>query len=496
MLRLLADADQAHRLVVEQERRVDEGVVRRRTADDAALDADLLVQRRHLGRGVQDDRLTRAHGIAADTDLQAVGARFGVEALAVVEQERIGNPLALCVEQGDADDVGPEHVANLLADEVDHRLQVELTRESLLDAVDHRQLGVALLRFLEQPLRLVEQPGVLERDAHTRSHRREKTGIGRVEGVLVLVVLHDDATEQAVAADDRHGHARQARVGSRDDADAQRVRLGPRVDDERLALLESPHHRALGPYRVRFGVDADAVFVFVQVVDPAGLRVAPSDADVSGAKNVAQFVADKIDDRLKVQLRSHPLLDAVDHRQLRVALLGLLEEVLRLLELADIPQSQAHACADGLDHADGGRVEGVFALIVVERDDADESFADREGHGDRTQRRVRAGLRTEAHRFQRRRVGHHERQALDQQPVAPRTVVHGHRLQPVPATVLDLVREMHALRLEVEEADRDVVTQHFAQTIADEVDDRLPVELGRQALLNVVDDRQLRLALR
>ncbi len=37
---------------------------------------------------------------------------------------------------------------------------------AFLDAVDDRELGGALLGFLEQPLRLVEQARVLERDAH------------------------------------------------------------------------------------------------------------------------------------------------------------------------------------------------------------------------------------------------------------------------------------------------------------------------------------------
>ena len=40
---------------------------------------------------------------------------------------------------------------------------------ALLDAVDYRELGVVLLGFLQQPLGLVEQARVLERNAHARS---------------------------------------------------------------------------------------------------------------------------------------------------------------------------------------------------------------------------------------------------------------------------------------------------------------------------------------
>ncbi len=48
-------------------------------------------------------------------------------------------------------DVDPEHlrvedVTNLVADQVDDRLDIQLLRQALLDTVDDRQLGVALLQ--------------------------------------------------------------------------------------------------------------------------------------------------------------------------------------------------------------------------------------------------------------------------------------------------------------------------------------------------------------
>ena len=48
--------------------------------------------------------------------------------------------------------------------------------DALLDAVDDRQLGVALLGLLEQPLRLVEQARVLQRDAHARDQSTAAAG--------------------------------------------------------------------------------------------------------------------------------------------------------------------------------------------------------------------------------------------------------------------------------------------------------------------------------
>ena len=67
------------------------------------------------------------------------------------------------------------------------------------------------------------------------------------------------------------------------------------------------------------------MFVFVEEVRQIGLRVVPSDADVAGVEHLTQFVPDQVDDRLEVELGRHALLDAVDHRQLCGALLGLLQ---------------------------------------------------------------------------------------------------------------------------------------------------------------------------
>ena len=67
---------------------------------------------------------------------------------------------------------------DLVADEVVHRLHVELGGEALLDAVDDRQLGGALVGLGQQSLRLVEQPRVLEGDAQARGERRQQAHVG------------------------------------------------------------------------------------------------------------------------------------------------------------------------------------------------------------------------------------------------------------------------------------------------------------------------------
>ena len=53
-----------------------------------------------------------------------------------------------------------------VADELVHGLHVELRGQALLYAVDDGQLCRAFVRLGQQALRLVEQPCVLEGDAH------------------------------------------------------------------------------------------------------------------------------------------------------------------------------------------------------------------------------------------------------------------------------------------------------------------------------------------
>ena len=60
--------------------------------------------------------------------------------------------------QGDVHDVRREHVAKLVAEPFDQRVQIQLIGECLSHAVDDREFRRAL------PC-LLEQPSVLERDA-------------------------------------------------------------------------------------------------------------------------------------------------------------------------------------------------------------------------------------------------------------------------------------------------------------------------------------------
>ena len=59
--------------------------------------------------------------------------------------------------------------------------------EALLDAVDDRELGGALLRLAEEDVRLLEEPGVLEGDAHARGDGRDESLVGLGEGMFARV---------------------------------------------------------------------------------------------------------------------------------------------------------------------------------------------------------------------------------------------------------------------------------------------------------------------
>ena len=80
-------------------------------------------------------------------------------------------------------DLDVEDLLDLVADEVVHRLHVELGGEALLDGVDDRQLLRPLVRLGQQPAGLVEQPGVLEGDAQARGEGRQQPDVGFAEGV-------------------------------------------------------------------------------------------------------------------------------------------------------------------------------------------------------------------------------------------------------------------------------------------------------------------------
>ena len=68
----------------------------------------------------------------------------------------------------------------------------------------------------------------------------------------------------------------------------------------------------------------------------------------------------------KFELRRHALLDAVDHRELGAAALGLLQQALGLVEQAGVLQRHAHAAGQRLEQAHVGVAVGVLALEIAQ----------------------------------------------------------------------------------------------------------------------------------
>ena len=100
------------------------------------------------------------------------------------------------VEDGHIDDVGAERLAHLLADELHQGRQVELRGDRLTDAVDDVELGDPLAG-------LVDEAGVLQRDAEAGGERREQADVAIAERVLAVQVLEGDHPPRLIAHDER-----------------------------------------------------------------------------------------------------------------------------------------------------------------------------------------------------------------------------------------------------------------------------------------------------
>ena len=107
------------------------------------------------------------------------------QSLSLLDDVREADETVGLVEHGDIDHLRVEDLTESVADEVVHRLHLEVLGEPALHVVDERELGVALAGLLEQP-------GVLERDAEAAGERREQADVRLAERVLPVDVLERD----------------------------------------------------------------------------------------------------------------------------------------------------------------------------------------------------------------------------------------------------------------------------------------------------------------
>ena len=120
--------------------------------------------------------------------------------------------VALAVPPEDGQVAHAEDRAKLVADQVDDREEVELGDQPLLDAVDHRQLGVALLDLLG--LMHGGEPGGV-RDGRLLGERRDQVAVGGVEPARRAVDVDVEGAEQHAPVEQRRDDARALLDGRR-----------------------------------------------------------------------------------------------------------------------------------------------------------------------------------------------------------------------------------------------------------------------------------------
>jgi hypothetical protein len=115
--------------------------------------------------------------------------------------DHVQDPALTTVQCIDADILAVEDLADPPAHEVDGRLVLQLARHRQLDLVDHAQLRAALFGLLQQLLRPVKQPRVLQRGACACRERFEQRLVRRRKRLLAIGVHADHADTVAAGAD-------------------------------------------------------------------------------------------------------------------------------------------------------------------------------------------------------------------------------------------------------------------------------------------------------
>ena len=405
--------------------------------------------------------------------------------MTVLERVGVVQEARHLVEEHDRDVVVGEDGAQLVADEVDDRLELEFRGDALLDRVDHGQLTGALLGLAQEAFGLLEQQRALERHTDARSDRRQQSNLRVAVRMLAVEVLEVDAPDHRVASDDRHRHQRFRRLRAGENGCVG----GHRADHDRCARRPHAVEGSTWSGRSRRHVESHAALVRVHVVQKAGRLVEPRDADVLDAERHAEAVADEVDDAGEVELCGDALLNRVDGGQFGGALFGLTQEALRLFEQSGVLQGHPDASGDRGQQARFVLTERVLSLMVLEVDRADDLVADNDRHpderlggigsfDDRQPKRFHLGERAED-RGRRVRWSSSNGAAggFRRQVEADAVLVHVHAVQQV--------------RRSLEPHDPDVVgSQQHPELVAGQVDDRGERQTGRDPTLDGVDDAQ------
>ena len=387
------------------------------------------------------------------------------------------------VERGDLHGLRVEDLPDLVADGVVDRLRVELARDRVLHAVDQRQLGVPLPR-------LVHQPRVLERHAQAAGERLQQLLVGLAERVLAVDVLQRDHA----------GRLRRRRSSGTKSADfagsppstrvAVPLALGREVlvDQERLARLEhvlaEADRAAIGSSGQPFAT-LDHVREAQQAPSPRRRsrcrrparrrspgscrrrrRRSPACSSSPASASCTLLISASSAFRCRVSCTSRAFSSATLRLPASV--------VSRRTSVSVNAFVRSRFCSEirPLNFVAGdqwGEEHGLRRLALRRRASA------------RPARGSCAGTSLIEDRSLR----------LDHLPVRPR-VLDGRRLVGKADTPLDRVRVARQLGGKVEDADvDDLGVEDLLDLVADDVVDRLHLELARERLLDAVDQRQL-----
>ena len=265
-----------------------------------------------------------------------------------------------------------EQVPDPVPDELVHRLHLELAGERRADLVDDRQLA-------RPAPRLVDEAGVLEGDAQAGRDGRQEADVRVAERVLPVEVLERDDARGLAGDDERHEQDGLRRLPGHDARLAVlRHRVGgERADQQRLA---GRHHvtpdaggRPGMVDRERFVGEADAALDRVREPEQARLAIHDRDVHHLGVEDLLDLVADEVVHPLHVELRREARLDAVDDRQLGVALAGLLDG-------ADAAQGGRDVLADEREQVHVGLRVAVDRVVALDDEDPDGPSLCVQGH--------------------------------------------------------------------------------------------------------------------
>ena len=200
------------------------------------------------------------------------------------------------------------------------------------------------------------------------AERLQQAHVRLAEGVLVLHVHQPDDPARLLARHQRHHDQRFLHFRAR------QQRSPVLLDGLRHVLVHyegfpcAHDVRRKSAIAQRAGVDLEpfAFFVRVRVMHHSRFGVVDAYACVCLVEDIADLVADRVVDALDVELGGQRCLHAVDDRELGVALLGLLQQALGLVEKLRALQGHAHGGADGGQEPHVVIAERVLALEVVE----------------------------------------------------------------------------------------------------------------------------------